>query len=567
MSMYAFDTETEKVPRSHYTRIWHWLGVSVDSPFEVLKEQAGLNAKTMIAAFKKISFIDHHPKIYFHNLKFDGSYILNELHHQGFVWTDARPKDIAPGQYTTLISSGRWFNICIRFNNQTIVKIFDSLKLLPMSIAAIAKSLGLPISKGEIDYTKKRRKGYRPTKQEWDYLRRDVYILKAGLLFTKEAHFKKMTIASSVLAIIKKQYVPDFKDVFPQLSHYENKLAYAAYRGGFSYVNPIHQNKHLSDIHVYDINSGYPWAMRYSLLPYGKPVNYDGDTTYDRQNHVGIKRLMLSATLKQGVGYVPTIQIKGVVGINAREYQRTIVNQELVLTDVDIDLMLKNYDIHQYEVLETLVFHAKVGQLGEFIDDYTVMKIKATEDGNKGKRMEAKLSMNSSYGKFGSKDEQRSDIPIFKNGVLTFEHTIEESAPVYVPYAAFVTAYVRQTTITAAMNAGEQYVYSDTDSVHTIGTLPLGAIPEHPTKLGFWKDETDTGHGSIVRGKYIRSKLYYLEYEHDQATKTGGAGITPYQWSQINFDNFDTGLRLDGKLIPVQWPGGLVLSDTTFTIK
>lgn len=567
MSMYAFDTETERNERSYYTRVWHWMGVSVDGNIAKVKEQAGLSSKSMIAAFKKISFLDKSPKIYFHNLKFDGSYILNELNKQGFVWVDAKPKDLGPGQYTTLISSGRWFNISLRFNNSTIVKIFDSLKLLPMSIAGIAKSLGLSISKGEIDYNKKRRKGFRPDKNEWSYLRRDVLILKAGLLFTKEAGFKKMTIASSVLNIIKKKYLPDFTDTFPQLSAYENELAYAAYRGGFSYVNPLHQLEEVHDIHVYDLNSGYPWAMRNMLLPYGSPVTIEGDYDYNRDKEVAIKTVRIDAVLKQGVNYVPTVQIKDVKGINPREYQRVLVNQELVLTDVDIDLIYANYDVLKLTVHETMLFKARVGTLGEFIEDYMAMKIKATEEGNKGKRTEAKLSMNSSYGKFGSKEEQISDIPVFKNGILTFEHTTEYTAPVYVPYAAFVTAYVRQRTITAAMQAGAQYVYSDTDSVHTIGTLPPDTIPEHPTKLGFWKDETDTGHGKIVRGRYIRSKLYYLEYEFDDKKKTGGAGITPYQWSQIDFDNFKSGLELTGKLVPKQWPGGLVLQPTTFTIK
>lgn len=565
--MYAFDTETEKDERTQYTRIWHWMGVSVNGSIAAINEQKGLNGQSMIKAFKRISFMDKSPKIYFHNLKFDGSYILNELHRQQFVWVDSKPADLAPGQYTTLISSGRWFSIAIRFNNPTIVKIFDSLKLLPMSIANMAKSLGLPMTKGDIDYTAKRRKGYHPTRNEWSYLRRDVLILKAGLEFTQEAGFKKMTIASSVLSIIKKDYVEDFKTTFPQLSDYNNKLAYMAYRGGFSYVNPRHQLKEVHDIHVYDINSGYPWAMRYALLPYGEPINYEGDANYNEATHVAIKRVRLSATLKAGDHYVPTIQIKGVKGINPREYQRVIYEQELVLTDVDIRLMLANYDVIRFDIIETLVFKAKVGLLGDFIDEYTAMKIKASEEGNKGKRMEAKLSMNSSYGKFGSKSEQITDIPVFVNDVLTFEHRTEYSQPVYVPYAAFVTAYVRETTITAAMHAGVQYVYSDTDSVHTIGTLPPNTIPEHPTKLGYWKDETDTGHGKIVRGRYIRSKLYYLEYEKGHATKTGGAGITAYQWGQINFDNFKTGLELDHKLIPKQWRGGLVLQSTKFTIK
>ena len=44
------------------------------------------------------------------------------------------------------------------------------------------------------------------------------------------------------------------------------------------------------------------------------------------------------------------------------------------------------------------------------------------------------------------------------------------------------------------------------------------------------------------------------------------AGLTEDIRDDVTFDNFKAGLKLNGKLMPVQVPGGIVLEPTTFTI-
>ena len=50
-----------------------------------------------------------------------------------------------------------------------------------------------------------------------------------------------------------------------------------AYRGGWTFANPLTQGKVLEQgIDIYDINSMYPATMLQNPLPFGKPKRYKG---------------------------------------------------------------------------------------------------------------------------------------------------------------------------------------------------------------------------------------------------------------------------------------------------
>lgn len=72
--------------------------------------------------------------IYFHNLKFDGSFILTWLIENGFEYKDRLFKKDNKG-YTCLISEeGQYYQITINFKKGVQVVIQDSLKLLPFQL-------------------------------------------------------------------------------------------------------------------------------------------------------------------------------------------------------------------------------------------------------------------------------------------------------------------------------------------------------------------------------------------------------------------------------------------------
>ena len=77
----------------------------------------------------------HNYKIWFHNLKFDGVWLINYLEQHNYKWI-ASSKEKADRTYTTLITDmGQFYSITVYFkaNGRNINKVefLDSLKIFP----------------------------------------------------------------------------------------------------------------------------------------------------------------------------------------------------------------------------------------------------------------------------------------------------------------------------------------------------------------------------------------------------------------------------------------------------
>ena len=212
----------------------------------------------------------------------------------------------------------------------------------------------------------------------------------------------------------------------------------------------------------------------------------------------------------------------------------------------------------------------------------------------------SKLFLNSLYGKFGSAVSVASKEPyIDEDGKIHFKMgKAEEKEGVYIAMAAFITAYSRLKTITAAQritdeyNAGRskiQFVYADTDSLHCVS--PDFSLPEvldiHPTKLGAWDHEANAVKAKFLRQKCYMEKhiisekayhkamadedtiksLYSVEGDKYYYTKITVAGMPDNCYKYVTFDNFKIGASYAGKLAHRVVTGGVVLEDIDFTIK
>ena len=108
--------------------------------------------------------------LYFHNLKFDGEFIIHWLFNNGFYHVTERTA-IKDNTFTTLISDkGVFYEIEIifrAFKTRLHHVIFrDSLKVLPMTVDQVAKAFNLPIRKLHIDYDEYRAPGHELTEEE-----------------------------------------------------------------------------------------------------------------------------------------------------------------------------------------------------------------------------------------------------------------------------------------------------------------------------------------------------------------------------------------------------------------
>ena len=148
-------------------------------------------------------------KVFFHNLKFDGQFIIYWLFKHGFQHVEQ--KDRATRTFTTLISDkGLWYQIEVIFklHGKKVNKVTfqDSLKLIPLPVEGIAKSFKLPISKLKIDYDAHNHlpEGSPLTPEEQEYIKHDVQIVAYAINYFYEQGLNRMTIGACALEEYKK---------------------------------------------------------------------------------------------------------------------------------------------------------------------------------------------------------------------------------------------------------------------------------------------------------------------------------------------------------------------------
>lgn len=78
-------------------------------------------------------------------------------------------------------------------------------------------------------------------------------------------------------------------------------------------------------------------------------------------------------------------------------------------------------------------------------------KIKATEEGNLGKRTLAKLMLNALYGKFAKNPKQNFKVPyIGADNIIHYKEYEDTAKGLYLPVASFITSQARILTISTA---------------------------------------------------------------------------------------------------------------------
>lgn len=548
--------------------------------------------------------------LYFHNLSFDGEFILSYLFSHNYTFIEDR-KEKADYTFSTLIDDmGKFYKIEIYFHVKghhiNKVTFLDSLKIFPnFSVDRIAKSFGLPISKLKIDYHEYREVGHILTKQEIDYIRNDVEIVARALKMMFEENLNKMTLASDALSSFKTLFRGNFRNTFPQLDVEMDEEIRRSYRGGFTYVNEKYKGKERGKGMTLDVNSLYPSVLRCvndEIMPYGLPLYYDGKYENDPEYPLYVQTFTCKFKLKPNK--IPCIQLKNMMGFIANEWLKDSKNEliTLTLTSPDFELFMDHYYIEDMVYHGGFKFKGAKDLFTKYVDYWTEQKIKAGKEGNKGKRQIAKNLLNSLYGKFGVSPKSSKKLPFYReDGTVSYVIKEDEKprTTVYIPVAAFCTAFGRSKVIRTSQAIRDYsmkkygydaYIYSDTDSIKCNLTdddldelKDLIKIDDY--KLGYWAKEEE-----FDRILCLRQKCYITE--SDGKVHPTIAGLPKYLSPIVNFENFKQGFTtanltikdmqdlarkngatdeeveaLHHKTTFKHVNGGIVLLETDFTIK
>ena len=527
-------------------RVWAWAMCRVA---DVETVRYGGNICSFLTECMKYEDI-----VFFHNLAFDGKFILDYLLKNGYTWVE---KVTRPKEFTTLISDmGKFYSIEVKWAWKNTTLFLDSLKKLPMSVRQVAKAFKLKEGKGEIDYSSERPEGWVMTSKEKDYIRRDVQIVAQAMRQSISEGMQKMTVASDSMNEYKRiMGKTSFDTLFPTLSKECDDVIRRSYRGGFTYRDPRRKGIQGAGI-VLDVNSLYPSVMNTALLPYSYPEFFHGCPKPTEDFPLYVVNVTFTAKLR--AKHIPSLQLRNSPFYTPTEYVREVKEPvSLTMTNVDLELLKKQYKVNILAFDGGMRFRGRCDMFGAYVDKWSTIKANSTG----GLRAIAKLHLNSLYGKFATNPVVVGKRPVLDGDKVAYRVLPEEQRkPVYTAVASFITAYARTKTITAAQGHYDRFCYADTDSLHLLGEELPRDLDIHPTRLGAWKHES-----TFQRGVFIRAKAYAEEIDGD--TSVHVAGMPRSMTESLSLEDVLAGGEFSGKLVPRTVPGGVVLRETTFTLK
>lgn len=581
-------------------RVWAWAMSEIGNPSNFIY---GNDIKSF---FDYCMESKENLKIWFHNLKFDGCFIIDFLERLGFDYIEDK-KDKAPYTYTTLITDmGQFYSIEVWWRtgkHPKKVTFYDSLKILNFSVEQIARDFNLPIRKLDLDYKEFREVGHKLTDHEIDYIRNDVEIMSRALKIMFDADMTKMTIGSDALSNYKKM-LGNFRKYYPVLPAEIDADIRESYKGGFTYVNPTYKEKEVGEGIVFDVNSLYPSRQVMEVLPFGQPLPFEGEYKEDRLFPLYVVNITCAFELKPNK--IPSIQIKNNFAYMPTEYLESSNGEivSLTLTSVDLKLFFEQYNVYNPEYHGGWKFMGQKGLFNSYVEYWTRQKIKSKKEGNSSMYAVSKMMLNSNYGKFGTAIKCGRKRPVLgSDDIVHFPDLPKETRePVYIPTATFITSYARAYTIrtsqmirdwSIAKYGTDFYLYSDTDSIHMMIANEKEDVAElsemfkiDDYELGAWKLES-----RFKRACFIRQKCY-IEEGYDNVVNSTIAGCPKQLGCLINFDNFKLGFTTEGmtlddminlarengaseeaiakikpKLKYTHVRGGVILEETPFTIK
>ena len=564
-TVYEEQTMTE-VWASAIVQLWHndvLVLHSIDDTFDYL-ESAG---KNLI--------------VYYHNLKFDGSfwidYLLNVRHmKQAFIGIAARDdagyfvkdNDMPLNSFKYSISDkGMWYTVKIRTKDNYFIEMRDSYKLLPFSVKRISKSFGTEHKKLEMEYEGVRYAGCEITPQEQEYIKNDVLVVKEAIEIMYSRGHDKLTIGACCMGEFKgfygkkafEAFFPDLRAVWLQSKSHgvNNALDWVrrSYRGGWTYLKRGKEKRIIHNGCTADVNSLYPSQMHSDggrIYPVGFPKFWTGkDIPAEAQDGKHYYFIRIKTAFKLKEGYLPFIQIKGNLLYKANEMLRTSkpfdrfsgkyldsvfvdgkvespYRPVLTLTMTDYQLMLEHYDLINPVILDGCYFEAMSGLFDEYIEKYRALKMNAKTE---AERTLAKLYLNNLYGKFATSTDSTFKKAYIKDDKSVGFYTIEEDnkKPGYIPIGTAITSYARDFTIRAAQKNYKHFIYADTDSIHCSCTAAdLVGVPQHPTAFNHWKVESSWDYGYFVRSKmYVEHVIKEDEEPVKPFYNLKGGGMTP----------------------------------------
>lgn len=530
--------------------------------------------------------------IYFHNLSFDGIFLIKWLVNNGYrlVNDDVKKKNRDFSCFRQL-NKMYGLDLCVKGKKKNLIYISFrcSLLILSSSIKDLGKSIGKNkyegIDEKELDKfycVEPKDDVNKYDKKYLEYLKQDVEIAKESInIFEKEINwylnkhkidlkwYSKLTIGGIAYSLQQK-YLIDFPHVKKglKISDESYKIASKFYRGGFCEFNPNIQNQIVKAKNgiILDINSAHPNSMT-KFLPYGEMINFKDEKPSG--NYLEYWEIWVSnAHIKKEFENIPIMcdwhKVNDSKYKNNFRFVYNLAGFVCYYLKEEWDVIQKFYDIKSFKIVNK--YWCRAGKyLETYINDLYELKVKHKKEGQEALANTYKILLNSSYGKHATR-QQFSDYYVCRNKD-EYDKLLKDELFVWkkkkykvttinddmlldntyvvrlVPYefdsekyynkliAATITAYTRIKIFETIEYLGaKNFLYTDTDSIF------LNDCDE--TKLKDLCDDYELGKWKLEkRFQYLKidgAKVYIVWNNKEDYTKLNEKDIVKMSYSGIN---------------------------------
>ena len=321
---------------------------------------------------------------------------------------------------------------------------------------------------------------------------------------------------------------------FPEVSYaeLEYKIREAYYGGRTEVFTPkIKPTGNVINAYHYDVNSLYPYVCLFNEYPVGVPDFYTDKTKMSYKCRFWLKYHRGLGFIKCRV-YVPHLKIPPLPSrLDKLCFLTGFI--EGSWTFHELEYAVKNCGVQILEMLEMIYFKNTFPVYKNFIQVFSDMKEKATEEKNQALREFSKLIMNTAYGwTCMSRDDkteldfiERKDYYKEKERLVNFDEelgfvevkSVVRTLTIQVQIGAYVTSYARLVLLEALRkqaDKGEIY-YCDTDSI--VCEKPMDEEMIDNVVIGKWGLEN-----VIKKGLFLQPKLYVEETAEETNFKFKG---------------------------------------------
>lgn len=422
--------------------------------------------------------------VYVHNLAFEFQFM-----RKYFNWTDVFAADDRKPIYAVT-------DLGIEFR--------DSYILSAMSLELTAKNLvSHDIRKltGDLDYNLVRHDKTPITDLERAYMDNDVLIILAYISeqieqygnitkipltntgrvrqYMKKKCFQNGDKSKKKSTMTAKRYRALMSELTLTMDDYY--LLKRCFCGGFTHASLLHSGYILKEVSSIDFTSSYPYVMLSEKYPMSKPVKVENisvdDILQDKKHgyifDCAITGLHSKLTYESYLSSFKCRNMKNEVVNNGRVMQADFL--ETSLTNIDLQIVAGVYSYESIVITNARQFYMSYlpnSILKGILELYgNKTKLKGV-DGKEQEYLVSKQMLNSVYGMSVTdiirdliEYENEWDVKPGNYEEQLLKHNESKNRFLYYPWGVFVTAYARYNLWTGIIAFGNDYVYSDTDSI------------------------------------------------------------------------------------------------------